>query len=763
MAISPNNRNKRSWAASLAIMACAATGFSLGVSGCNGGDDCLTNEEFFKQEVFPLIENNCMSCHNEQGVAKHTQYILRGAEWPGYIEQNLAVIENLAKIEFEGKPYLLVKPTEDGATHEGGVRFEKGSDEFKVLQDLIERIDNPPNCDGASATADEFFGGVQLMNEIETLRKATLTLSGRLPTSEELEQVRDLGIESLDPVLDSVMLEEEFLSRVVEIWNDIFLTDRYLPNSDALDLLSTDTYPNLYWYESLPEDQQGEARYLTNVGVAREALNLITYIVQNDIPFTEILTAKYTVLTDAAAQAYGQNPKGSGADPWELNTYELPGIPHAGVLTSSMWLNRFPTTVTNRNRHRSRMTLEFFLATDILRVGERPVNADSIVTYTNPTMNAPECSGCHQTIDPIAGAFQNWDITGAYNPPADGWYPDMVLTGFEDENMPPTEYSTALQWIGPKIANDRRFALSMVQIMYKGVTGQDVLLQPKDPSSPTYAAQIKAFEVQQQVFDDIVEKFIGSSYNLKTIVKEIIKSSYFRAKNTTSTDEATLHEIADVGTAKWLTPERLHRKVEAVTGYPWQDNPDSTKYLMSSNEYRIFYGGIDSDSIIERIDEPNGLMWNIAFRMSQEMACWTTARDFAKDPSDRMLFPFVETSFVPEDENGFAVPVVNDSIRANIQYLYKHVLGEQVALNSEEVDRAYNLFVSVWEDGKTGVASEAEGYPVDLPGECRAENDWWTGEPLPEARRIREDGNYTVRAWMAVMTYLLSDYKFLHE
>ncbi|MCA9713363.1 MAG: DUF1588 domain-containing protein [Myxococcales bacterium] len=763
MAIAPKRTHTRAWIASLAVTACAATGFSLGVSGCNGGGDCLTNEEFFKQEVFPMVENNCMSCHNEQGVAKHTQYILRGSEWPGFIEQNLAVIENLAKIDFDGKPYLLVKPTEDGTTHKGGVRFEKGSDEYKILEELIDRVENPETCEGNSETADEFFEGVKLMNEVETLRKATLTLTGRLPTSEELELVRDLGIDSLDPVLDVVMQEEEFSERLVEIWNDIFLTDRYLPNADALDLLSTETYPELYWYEGLPEEQQGEARYLTNVGVAREPLNLITYIVQNDIPFTEILTANYTVLTPPAARAYGLNNQSSWEDPWVLEKYTLPNVPHAGVLTSSMWLNRFPTTATNRNRHRSRITLLYFLATDILRVGERPVNADSIVTVTNPTMNAPECSGCHQTIDPIAGAFQNWDTTGAYNPLPDGWYPDMVLTGFEDEDMPATEYPSALQWIAPKIANDRRFALSMVQIMYKGLTGQDVLLQPRDPSSPTYAADIHAFDIQQQVFDGIVEKFIGSSYNLKTIVKEIVKTTYFRAENLAVVDLATMNELAEVGTAKWLTPERLHRKVEAITGYPWRDNPDSTQYLLSTNEYRIFYGGIDSDSITERIDEPNGLMWNIAFRMAQEMACWTTARDFAKDPSDRLLFPFVEPSFVPEEDNGFAVPVVNDAIRANIQYLYKHVLGEQVALNSDEVDRAYNLFISVWEDGKSGVESEAEGYPVDLPGECRAENDWWTGEPLPEARRIRADGNYTVRAWMAVMTYLLSDYKFLHE
>ena len=46
---------------------------------------------------------------------------------------------------------------------------------------------------------------------------------------------------------------------------------------------------------------------------------------------------------------------------------------------------------------------------------------------------------------------------------------------------------------------------------------------------------------------------------------------------------------------------------------------------------------------------------------------------------------------------------------------------------------------------------------------CRAENDWKTGNPLPEENRITQDNDYTVRAWMGVLAYMLSDYRFLHE
>jgi hypothetical protein len=153
-------------------------------------------------------------------------------------------------------------------------------------------------------------------------------------------------------------------------------------------------------------------------------------------------------------------------------------------------------------------------------------------------------------------------------------------------------------------------------------------------------------------------------------------------------------------------------------------------------------------------------MANIAARMSNEMSCWTTARDFSHEPPDRLLFPFVEPDSLPEDDNGNAIPAVIDSIKANIQYLHNHVLGEKLELDDPQIDRTYGLFIDIWKDGKLGVASET--YSASL-GACGASNDWWTGNPLPEERQITSDPDYTIRAWMGVMSYLLSDYRFLHE
>jgi hypothetical protein len=760
----------KSLVTSTALVALFGTGASLGLTGC-GEDDkdssCVPTTEFFRKEVWiPTLNAKCVACHNTSGAAKHTKFLLQSEQVPGYLDANLKVLEDLARYEVDGAKLLLIKPTQRGVTHGGGDQLVVDSKEYNALAEVIERFDNPVACED-QINVGNYFDGIEQLNEVETLRKATLALTGRLPTIEEVEQVRDFGIDSLDPVLDEIMKEDAFYERLTEIYNDTLLTDRYINNTDAVGLLNPERFPSSYWFESIEDDEQrNQVAYYTNVGLAREALNLVNYVVRNDRPYTEILTADYQMFTPFSAKSYGvkvdfKDPN----DPWEIAPGKLKDVPHAGLLTTQMFLNRFPTTATNRNRARARVVYKFFLDTDVLKLGDRPLDPSAIITV-NPTLNNPSCTVCHELVDPIAATFQNYQADNAYTPLATTelmtWYPEMRLPGFGDKQLPEGQEKTSEQWLAQQIVADDRFARSAVRIVWKGLIGADLLSEPFDAAQPDYVEALNAFQVQDRVVTSIANKFRDNNHNLKLVFKEIIKTDYFRAKNVKGeVDDKRKYELAELGTAQYLGPEQLTRKIEAVTGYPWRRDPGATDYLIDGNEYRIFYGGIDSNSIVQRITDPNGIMANIGMRMANEMACIVTARDFSQDPSDRLLFPYVEPGFIPEDENGFAVPAVNDSIRANIQHLYDHVLGESYALTDPEITEAYNLFVTIWKDGKNGVAGGT--YSPELPGQCRSNNDYWTGNELPEERRINNDPDYTVRAWMGVMTFMLSDYKFLHE
>jgi hypothetical protein len=761
--------------------------FTLGACGeaADDAEECMSNEDFFKEKVWANIlgaDGGCISCHNPGGAAKDAAFILRDAAWgPDYIENNLEVFESMAKLQYDGLPWILAKPSQDkGIVHGGLVQLEKGSENYKAFEAMIERLENPVSCEDDGDEQAAFFDGVELLDEVATLRKASLSMVGRVPTLEEEQRVRDGGFEALDAVLDEMMTEEEFLTRVKEIYNDHFLTDRYYPGTMALDILESvdlddnddngGLYPNVRWYEEMGEDGEAAGRF-SNQAIARESLELVAHVVRNNRPFTEILTADYTMVNWYSAQVYGlenvqfQNP----GDYEEFAEARVPGIPHAGVLTSPIFLTRFPTTDTNRNRHRARMMYKFFLATDVLALGDRPVASSSILG-TNPTLNDASCNVCHNIIDPAAAGFMNFGTLGEYVPPENGWFPDMKQPGFGDAVMPPEEYPRALNWLGEQMANDRKFAVSAVHVVYHGLSGDDPLTAPKDPTQEGYLEGIRAADMQAAVFDEIATKFIEGGFNLKIIVKELVKTPYYRAVNATGLDESRELELAQLGTGRLLIPEQLHRKIEAVTGQPWRVGVDGTDLLLSMDEYRIFYGGIDSDTIVERITEPNGIMANVAKRMGNEIACWTTAADFTLEPGDRSLFPFVDPSFSPEDGNGFEVPAAASAIRANIQYLHAKLLGEYLDQNDPEINRTYELFLNVWKEGQRGMNATITGedgmeqpeYGGQLPGPCQATTDFWSGDPLNE-RAITEDRNYTVRAWMAVMSYLLSDYRFLHE
>ena len=98
--------------------------------------------------------------------------------------------------------------------------------------------------------------------------------------------------------------------------------------------------------------------------------------------------------------------------------------PHAGILNTTAFLYRYPTTATNRNRARSRWTYYHFLGLDIEKSASRTTDPVALADTNNPTMHNPACTVCHSVLDPVAGAFQNYGNEGKYKVPVgEVWTP----------------------------------------------------------------------------------------------------------------------------------------------------------------------------------------------------------------------------------------------------------------------------------------------------------------------------------------------------
>lgn len=720
---------------------------------------CVDTSKFFQERVWtPILKTKCFACHNESGAASGTSFVLKSEDWPGYLEVNEQTVKNLVTFEVRlddesTLPLLLAKPSRQ-TDHEGGEVLVAGDGEYAAIEEMIARFSSPTVCNDERDIA-KFFANIELLDEEATLRKATLLLASRLPTDEEVAQVAGQGIDALDPVLDAIMHEEAFYGRFREMVNDRLHTDAYLLDEDAVETVDEDTFPTAFWYDELPDDQVAQARNRTNDAIAREPLEIVLQIVKNDRPLSEMLTGDFTMVTPFSARAYGLDLSmfADPNDPDEWVEYSFEEIPQAGVLTTSVFLNRYPTTPTNRNRHRSRMLQDFFLATDVMKLASRPLDILEVAGH-NPTLNDPSCNVCHTNVDPLAGAFMNWNENGHYRPMG-GWFGDMVAPGFGELEVSPDFYDSALQWTMQLVVQDPKYALGMVRFFAEPVTGQNALSEPTEQGDLDYLARIRAAEAQNWKFQQIGDEFVADGFEVRTILKGLIKSEYFRANGyAEELDEQREMELADMGTARLLPPEALQRKLQATTGYAWMKNGNDA--LNSTDYYKFFYGGTDSISVTDRLTEMNGVMANIAERMSNEMACTATGLDFAKSGEERLLFPMVELTDVP------GMPGATDAIKANIVHLHEQLLGEKLDLGDPEVERTYQVFMDVWNDGQAGLALEMDAYPGQLPGPCRATEDPITG-PIPEGSQVIDDASYTARSWMAVMTYLLGDYRYLYE
>lgn len=726
-----------------------------------------------------VAAQDCLKCHKDGGDAEDSDFVLSdptkalGAARDEMMRHNHAAFTEMARAIKNGESLLLLKAA--GTIKHGGKQVLKpDSAGYRILSDFVSRVTKPPGAEVVRKAATDpnarpFFEGIVMLDDARLLRRATLQLAGRLPSDAELASVARDGLKAIPGILDAVMKEDAFYDRLREGFNDIFLTIGFDGNAEATALSYEHFEKTRLWYQKWefpditdPKERQ-KAKYKM-AGDYREALlgepmKLIEHVVRHDHPFTEIVTADYVMMTPYTARGYGmfeevkaqfKNPD----DPFEYVPVRLKALkgrsrqtdedsatgfyPHAGLLSTFQYLARYPTTETNRNRLRARMYYQHFLGVDVLELAARVSDAAAVTAkFKVPTMEASECVVCHKTLDPVAGLFQDyWQFAdkGIYGKRKGGWFTDMFQAGFEGEDMPAEERWRALQWLGERTAKDPRFATAMVGHACYLLTGRRPLLPPKDLDDPLFDAKQRAYQAQHKQIDDIAARFAQTGFNFKSVLKEWIMSDFYRADGLASAaaDPKRRAELDDIGIVRVLSPEQVERKVAAVFGKPWGRLNDQLAML---------YGGIDSKEVTERATDPSGAMGAIQRILSNDVACEQVSLDFSRPASDRRLFPDVEPDMVP------GVSAEGDTrIRKTVARLHQLMLGRNDSPDSREVERTFRLFADIVNDATQQKHSDNEIYF------CRPDRDTTVADP-----------KYAIRAWRAVVTYLLRRNEFLYE
>ncbi|MBT4521406.1 MAG: DUF1588 domain-containing protein [Halieaceae bacterium] len=678
-------------------------------------------EHFADNLADAVLSASCLECHVEGGVADlgGARLIFESEAGPGQNAANSAAFEDFLSSVENAEALILSKIR--GVGHGGGNVFSSFTDQYRDIEIFLDLLAGGSGT-GSSGSLSQFWYGVSQAGATKTLRRAATIFAGRSPTEAEYEMARsgNLGLrDALMGLLDGPGFHE-FLIRGA---NDRLHTDGFLYNLpiQVSNVDSAGFYPvgaNKFYLPNPPTEDQQDARFFWEnqwrFGVIRAPLELIAHVVENNLPYTETLTANYTMVNwqmseimrsgvdfgsaqDPLIFKPGQNRGQIIQDDNYSDVYSQEGglqvishsgfidYPHAGILNTLAWLNRYPTTETNRNRARSRWTYRHFLGVDIERTAQRTTDPEALADTDNPTLNNPACTVCHIIMDPVAGAYQNYGNDGiwrdswggmdslpdTYKYPewfdesavpspyqeGDTWFRGVLKPGFGDAVAPSSDNS--LQWLAQKIAQDPRFATAVVAFWWPAIIGEAVMLAPQSTTNPDYDQLLRKFDAQQASIAALAADFAQGNYQLRELLVEIALSPWFRSERVDpSIVETRSVELAGLGTSRLLTAEELEAKTHAILGQRWGEwteprgywNLYTGVYTGLANRFRLYYGGIDSVGIKQRSRQMNALMANVTERQALESSCAAVVLDFLLPQNNRRFFSEVDRYTTPLSE-----------------------------------------------------------------------------------------------------------------
>ncbi len=465
-----------------------------------------TAEDVFRDAVSSIVQSKCVNCHVEGGASGNTRLVFVRDTDADHLAKNLAVFETFLEEVEEGAALILNKI--QGVGHGGGIQVPAGTDGFADMERFLGLLGE--DVGPVAITPATLFDGVKLESWRSTLRRAAIVFAGRTPTEEEYAVIRGASGSEFRAAIRNLMQGPEFHEFLIRASNDRLLTDR----DDVQGVGVIDPifgffvdFNNLNHQKLVANDPQyWHWRNAVDYGLRRAPLELVAHVVENDLPYTDILTVDYIMANPMAAEAYGAETTFEDTfDPHEFSPsdiasyyricnghrmeYELdtgarvidPGpcatdYPHAGLLNTTVFLKRYPTTATNRNRARSRWTYYHFLGLDIEKSAPRTTDPVALADTDNPTMKNANCTVCHQIMDPVAGAFQNYDDVGYYRSglggldSLDGFYKSgssgeqVVVDGLSEEDQ------TAAKASGWMSAGEREIGLTAVNEGDRGHT-----------------------------------------------------------------------------------------------------------------------------------------------------------------------------------------------------------------------------------------------------------------------------------------------------
>lgn len=451
------------------------------------------------------------------------------------------------------------------------------------------------------------------------LRRMSLDIRGVLPSQAERERVgADMNL--LNAVMNEMVHDARLEERLVSLF-----AERWLTRIDVFEIEFHDYF--------LPEEQE----YEFEKSVGEEPLRLMAHVVVEDRPWTEIVTANYTMANELLGDLWPIDYPDEG-EGWQPSVY-TDGRPGAGVLTTNGLWWRYVTDVSNKNRSRVAAINKLLLCNDIL---SRPVSfagSSSLVEEGTESAinNLPYCVSCHASIEPIAGVFFGfWSPMQYTRIEYERYHAERELMWQDYLDAEPAWFGEPIEGLvdlGRKVADDSRFQRCGVEQMTSALWRRSIQMN----DWPTIEA--------------LLEEFKANELRMKPLMVAIMQTSPYRAVSLA--EDAHEDTVESEVTTRMMGPSLFHQVITDTFGYQWtfqgadQLDTDSSFYEDRVG-YRVLMGGVDGHSITTPPKMPS-LTWSITVRrVAQAAGIHAATADLTTDDGPGVLI-YVNESTEPTD------------------------------------------------------------------------------------------------------------------
>ena len=399
------------------------------------------------------------------------------------------------------------------------------------------------------------------------LRRASLDLTGQLPSAESLDAVvaqptrlrREVRALLADPAH-----EERLVEVLGEQWHT--LVDDF--GIQAMDL--------------------GVEEFAYERSAGEEPLRLMAHIGSRDRPWTDIVLADHTMANATLAEMWQvERVEGEG---WTQGTY-VDGRPAAGILATNGLFWRYRTTPANANRGRAAELMKRLVCDDL---HARPVSFDigeGLVTEgaDDAVLSHPTCVSCHVALEPVAASLFGWYWFEPFSGLEAGTYhPEREPYGEEVLGVEAGWYGQpvdGLSGLGLAIASDARFDRCQAQQFTEALWR--TTLDPLEDADR---------------LDDVVQAWRADELRLSGLLETLVMDDAYA-----------------LAPARHVAADQLATVVEQLTGFVWTTDGFDLMRTDTSG-FRTLAGGVDGRYVLKPAPEPSLTQALVTKRLAEAAA-----------------------------------------------------------------------------------------------------------------------------------------------